>query len=82
MQNPFASPANQNQRPLSGRLAENIMHFARVLREVQGLDAAPGAQVERPADRLAHRELRQRGRRLADPQHVPRVHGRLPPVQP
>ena len=33
MQNPFASPANQNQRQLSGRLAENIMHFARVLRE-------------------------------------------------
>ena len=29
---PF-SAANQNHRPITGRLAENIMHFARVLRE-------------------------------------------------
>ena len=45
MQNPFASPANQNQRPLSGRLAENIMHFARVLREA-GIPVGPGAVLD------------------------------------
>jgi uncharacterized protein with von Willebrand factor type A (vWA) domain len=45
MQNPFSSPANQNQRPLSGRLAENIMHFARVLREA-GIPVGPGAVLD------------------------------------
>ena len=45
MQNPFASPANQNQRPISGRLAENIMHFARVLREA-GIPVGPGAVID------------------------------------
>ena len=41
--NPFA--ANQNQAPLSGRLAENIMHFARVLREA-GIPVGPGAVLD------------------------------------
>jgi uncharacterized protein len=45
MQNPFSSPANQNQRPLSGKLAENIMHFARVLRKA-GLPVGPGAVLD------------------------------------
>ena len=45
MQNPFSSPANENQRPLSGRLAENIMHFARVLREA-GIPVGPGAVLD------------------------------------
>lgn len=45
MQNPFSSPANQNQRQLSGRLAENIMHFARVLREA-GIPVGPGAVID------------------------------------
>lgn len=44
MQSPF-SPANQNQRPLSGKLAENIMHFARVLREA-GIPVGPGAVLD------------------------------------
>jgi uncharacterized protein with von Willebrand factor type A (vWA) domain len=44
-QNPFSSPANQNQRPLSGKLAENIMHFARVLREA-GIPVGPGAVLD------------------------------------
>jgi hypothetical protein len=37
--------ANQNLAPLSGKLAENIMHFARVLREA-GIPAGPGAVVD------------------------------------
>ena len=45
MQNPFSSPANQNLRPLSGKLAENIMHFARVLREA-GIPVGPGAVID------------------------------------
>ena len=45
MQNPFSSPANQNQRPLQGKLAENIMHFARVLREA-GIPVGPGAVID------------------------------------
>ena len=45
MQNPFATPANQNQRPISGKLAENIMHFARVLREA-GIPVGPGAVLD------------------------------------
>ena len=45
MQNPFSSPANQNQRALSGKLAENIMHFARVLREA-GIPVGPGAVLD------------------------------------
>ena len=45
MQNPFSTPANQNQRPLQGRLAENIMHFARVLREA-GVPVGPGAVID------------------------------------
>ena len=43
--NPFSTPANQNQRPLSGRLADNIMHFARVLREA-GIPVGPGAVLD------------------------------------
>ena len=43
--NPFSSPANQNQRALSGKLAENIMHFARVLREA-GIPVGPGAVLD------------------------------------
>ena len=42
--NPFLA-ANQNQRPLSGKLAENIMHFARVLREA-GIPVGPGAVLD------------------------------------
>lgn len=45
MQNPFATPANQNRPPLSGKLAENIMHFARVLREA-GIPVGPGAVLD------------------------------------
>jgi len=45
MQNPFSTPANENQRPISGRLAENIMHFARVLREA-GIPVGPGAVLD------------------------------------
>ena len=45
MQNPFSTPANQNQRPLSGKLAENVMHFARVLREA-GIPVGPGAVID------------------------------------
>lgn len=45
MQNPFSSPANQNKPPLAGRLAENIMHFARVLREA-GIPVGPGAVLD------------------------------------
>jgi uncharacterized protein len=37
--------ANQNQRPITGRLAENIMHFARVLREA-GIPVGPGAVID------------------------------------
>lgn len=39
------SAANQNQRPLSGKLSENIMHFARVLREA-GIPVGPGAVID------------------------------------
>ncbi len=45
MQNPFSPPANQNQPPLSGKLSENIMHFARVLREA-GVPVGPGAVID------------------------------------
>lgn len=45
MQNPFSSPANQNRKPLSGKLSENIMHFARVLREA-GIPVGPGAVLD------------------------------------
>ena len=37
--------ANQNLAPLSGKLAENIMHFARVLREA-GIPVGPGAVID------------------------------------
>ena len=40
---PFA--ANQNQAPLSGKLAENIMHFARVLRQA-GIPVGPGTVLD------------------------------------
>ena len=50
-QNPFSSPANQNQRPLSGKLSENIMHFARVLREA-GIPVGPGAVLDAEANTL------------------------------
>ncbi len=39
------SPANQNLAPLSGKLAENIMHFARVLREA-GIPVGPGTVLD------------------------------------
>ena len=39
-------------------------------RQVQRLDSAPGAEVEGPGDRLAQRELGQRGRGGADAEHV------------
>lgn len=39
------SAANQNHRPITGRLAENIMHFARVLREA-GIPVGPGAVID------------------------------------
>ena len=38
--------------------------------EVQGLDAAPGAEVERAVDRFAHGHLGQRRGGGADPEHV------------
>ena len=38
--------------------------------QVQRLDAAAGAEVERAVDRLAHGQLGQRGRGRADPEHV------------
>lgn len=41
--NPFA--ANQNVAPLSGKLAENIMHFGRVLREA-GIPVGPGTVLD------------------------------------
>ncbi len=44
MQSPFTA-ANQNKPPLSGKLAENIMHFARVLREA-GIPVGPGAVLD------------------------------------
>jgi hypothetical protein len=37
--------ANQNLRPLTGKLAENIMHFARVLREA-GIPVGPGTVLD------------------------------------
>ncbi len=39
------TPANTNFLPPSGRLAENIMHFARVLREA-GIPVGPGAVLD------------------------------------
>lgn len=39
------SAANQNLRPISGKLAENIMHFARVLREA-GIPVGPGTVLD------------------------------------
>ena len=42
----------------------------RVSREVQGLDAAAAANVQRRFDALAHRHLQQRQRRPADSEHV------------
>jgi uncharacterized protein len=41
----FGSNANQNTPPPSGKLAGNIMHFARVLREA-GLPIGPGAVLD------------------------------------
>jgi uncharacterized protein with von Willebrand factor type A (vWA) domain len=41
----FPQAANQNLPPLSGKLAENIMHFARVLREA-GIPVGPGAVID------------------------------------
>ncbi|MGL4294637.1 MAG: vWA domain-containing protein [Aestuariivirga sp.] len=41
----FPQAANQNLAPLSGKLAENIMHFARVLREA-GIPVGPGAVID------------------------------------
>jgi hypothetical protein len=37
--------ANQNQRPFTGKLAENIMHFSRVLREA-GIPVGPGTVLD------------------------------------
>ena len=39
-------------------------------RQVQRLDSAPGAEVERPGDRLAQGQARARGRGGADAEHV------------
>ena len=39
------SHANQNQRPITGKLAENIMHFGRVLREA-GIPVGPGTVLD------------------------------------
>ena len=44
MQNPFSTSANAN-RAISGKLAENIMHFARVLREA-GIPVGPGTVLD------------------------------------
>ncbi len=41
----FPQAVNQNLAPLSGKLAENIMHFARVLREA-GIPVGPGAVID------------------------------------
>jgi uncharacterized protein len=41
----FPQAANQNLPPLSGKLAENITHFARVLREA-GIPVGPGAVID------------------------------------
>ena len=40
----FVAPANSNA-PLTGKLAENIMHFARVLREA-GIPVGPGSVLD------------------------------------
>ena len=40
----FVAPANSN-RQLTGKLAENIMHFARVLREA-GIPVGPGSVLD------------------------------------
>ncbi|MFT3671682.1 vWA domain-containing protein [Aestuariivirga sp.] len=40
----FVAPANSNT-PLTGKLAENIMHFARVLREA-GIPVGPGSVLD------------------------------------
>ncbi len=40
----FGSPANSN-RQVTGKLAENIMHFARVLREA-GIPVGPGSVLD------------------------------------
>jgi uncharacterized protein len=44
MQHPFSTPANSN-RAISGKLSENIMHFARVLREA-GIPVGPGTVLD------------------------------------
>ncbi len=44
MPQPFAAPANSN-RAITGHLAENIMHFARVLREA-GIPVGPGLVLD------------------------------------
>ena len=41
-----------------------------VARQVERLHAAPGAEVERAADRLPHGQLREAGRRARDAEHV------------
>jgi uncharacterized protein with von Willebrand factor type A (vWA) domain len=45
MQTPIAAPASVSRPPPSGKLAENIMHFARVLREA-GIPVGPGAVID------------------------------------
>ena len=49
--------------------------------EVEGLDAAAGAEVERRADRLAHRQLGQARRRARDAEHVVGTDGDRRPVE-
>ena len=48
--------------------------MAGVGREMECLDAAPGAEVERASDRLAHRQLGEAGRRARDAEDVVRAH--------
>ncbi len=59
--------AGHRERPLVDVGGHDV---AGVLTEVQGLDAAAGAEVERPVDRVAHGQLGQRGGGRADPEDV------------
>jgi hypothetical protein len=70
---------SQSQGPRGDVCRDDL---AAVPRRVQRLHAAAGADVEGPRHVAAHGHLGERRRRAADPEHVLRVEGSVPAVQP
>jgi hypothetical protein len=64
---PATGSRREAQRPRVGVGGDDLVGMGR---EVQGLDAGAGSQVERPLDLGAHRQLGERGRGAADAEDV------------